>query len=324
MVGGRLDALSAAWPHIVERLQGQQWPVEICRLDLQVMLDRSTHPTHPQPIPGRALLRKRWGVTDWRVRQLLRELGRHQSQPTTHRPLTDHSPTSEVQANLDNQPETNHSPTTRRPLASTRALDPRYPATPLPRSDTEQTPPKTNGEHMPSDKGPALPIETRTTEEMVIRHWYDAWYDFAPKHPTAKGCPRKLPAGNANVRACLKKAIELADAEDEPTTPLQLLQRLIDWTFTADDWHARMLRGEVGTHKGTGRNYLGLAGIFRHRGGQLGERNELARVWHQTGRRTQPITGGHYTPPADFVSPTVTEADYEDFARLAAESAVHP
>ncbi len=77
----RLDALAEAWP-LLEHYP-RPWPEEICRLDLAVLLDRATHPTCPEPLPGRRALAARWGVSDRTARRLLGELGEEGPRPAS-------------------------------------------------------------------------------------------------------------------------------------------------------------------------------------------------------------------------------------------------
>ncbi len=126
---GRLDALAAGWDLVVARLGDGPWPVEVCRLDLAVLMDRATHPSNPQPLPGRRKLAQRWGVSDWTVRKLLRE-----AVPTTATtlPTTPLPPPPQAeQTKADNEAESYHVPTTATTLPTT-PLHTRKGGTPLP------------------------------------------------------------------------------------------------------------------------------------------------------------------------------------------------
>ena len=51
-----------AWPHVVERLEGTAWPVELMVMDYR-FLQHQVRTGARRKIPGRPALRKRWGTT---------------------------------------------------------------------------------------------------------------------------------------------------------------------------------------------------------------------------------------------------------------------
>ena len=104
----RLDALAAAWPQIEQALlSGRlEWSTELRSLDLAMLRDRATHPSHPVPVPGRPTLRERWGCTDYRVRCLLQN-----EKPTANRQETDSEPTANRQEGLEPNTDTGEKPT---------------------------------------------------------------------------------------------------------------------------------------------------------------------------------------------------------------------